>query len=183
MSCISNIPKYDKPPCAGSLGKAPNRTNQQVRRQKPCSKIWKYHTHFVHSSWHLNVSYVFADCSARSRVRTLRVLLLLLETITLPLPETSKRSHSSWWAPHCQRLDKRPPERKKPFFWTPTCAGFQKKYCGGNPKTWVECREHLSSAPNHAPCSTLPPRLGRSCRSLARVRRYPQQGCGLVEIP
>ena len=60
---------------------------------------------------------------------------------------------------------------------------FLKHNSGGDPQAWVGCREHLSLAPMHAPCLTLPRRLGRSCRSLARVRRYPQQGCELVEIP
>ena len=55
-------------------------TQCTIQRQNPCSNILKYHTHFVHSNWHLDVSYAFADCSVRSRVCALAVLLLL-ETI------------------------------------------------------------------------------------------------------
>ena len=56
LSCFSKIRKYDNT-CAGSLSGAPNRTQSTIRRQNPCSKISEYHTHFVHSNWHLDVSY------------------------------------------------------------------------------------------------------------------------------
>ena len=63
------------------------------------------HTHFIHSNWHLDVSNVFADCSARWRVRA-HAVLLPLKTITWHPSETSKRPHLSGWALHCQSLGK-----------------------------------------------------------------------------
>ena len=82
LSCFSKIPESDKL-LRRPFWTAPSRTQSTIRRQKPRSKISKYQTHLCHSKWHLHVSYVFADCSARLRVRALPVLLLI-KAITSP---------------------------------------------------------------------------------------------------
>ena len=71
---------------------------------------------------------------------------------------------------------------RKNIFLTSTCAGFLKHNSGRDQQTWVDRREHLSSAPIQTPCSTLPRCLGRSCGSLARVLHYQKQSCGFLEI-
>ena len=85
-------------------------TLQEFEDKKPVQRYRSIIHQFVHTHWHLDASDVFADCSAIA-TRELAVLLLL-ETITLPPPETSKRSHSSRRAPHCRKLNGQVPGKK-----------------------------------------------------------------------
>ena len=74
------------------------------------------------------------------------------------------------------------------FLWTSSCAGFVKHNSGQNRQTRVECMVYLSSAPQSRTVFDFAINrvLAEAAEdSLARHRhgRYPQQGCGLVEIP
>ena len=56
--------------CAGSLGRAPNRTQFTNSKTKTLFKdIDVSYTILFYSNWHLHVSYVIADCSAIARSR------------------------------------------------------------------------------------------------------------------
>ena len=93
----------------------------QIRRHKPCSAISKYHTALRSRNWQLDAVDVFTDCSAIGTAMATGALaaLLLFKTITLPPPETSKRSHSSGRVSHCRTRIGRP--RKKNFLDLDMC--------------------------------------------------------------
>ena len=78
--------------------------------------------------------------------------------------------------------------RQKKIFWTSTCAGFLKHNSGRNPETGIQCMVYLSPAPHsHAVlnfangCVLAEPAEDNFARHMRG--RYPQQSCGLVEIP
>ena len=98
LSCFSKVPKYDKPLLRRIFRQSTNSyTLRKFQDKNPVQRYRSIIKHFVHSNWHPDASDVSTDCSAIATVIATRALaaLLLLQTITLPPPETSKRSHSS----------------------------------------------------------------------------------------
>ena len=78
--------------------------------------------------------------------------------------------------------------QEKKIFWTLTCAGFLKHHSGRNPQTELQCMVYLSSAPHSY--AVFDSATAMSWRKLHNTTspgtlhgRYPQQGCGPVEIP
>ena len=149
---------------------------------------WKATTFFKD----IQKSYTYRSQQLASRcfiyIRTLQCTIALLCACCAAADRNHNTTHPcdlelvspTLLAPHCRSLGE---QRQKKSFWTLRCAGFLKHNSGPDPTTWVERREHLSSAPIHTPCSTLPLCLRRSCRSFASVLLYPQQLSGLFEIP
>ena len=64
--------------------------------------------------------------------------LLLLETITLPPPETPEEVSLVWVGVTLSELN-RQGQGKNSFSWTSTCAGFLKHNSGRNPQTGLQC--------------------------------------------
>ena len=111
-------------------------------------------------------------------------VLLLFEAITVPPPQTSKRSHSSGWASHCRKQKTGP---QKAILGLHICWLLKHNSCR-NPHTEVQYMVYLSSTPHSYgvfdSATTVSWQKLRKTPSPGNLHgRYPQQGCGSVGIP
>ena len=189
FSCFSKMPKYDKPPLRSIFRRSTNTsTLHKFKDKNPVKRYRSIIQHFVHSKCYLDAPDVFTDCSTNVTAIATRALaaLLLLETITLP-PLRPRRVLTGLGGRHTVEPEQTGPGEKH-IFWTSTCAGFLKHNTGRHPQTGLQCMVYLSSAPHSY--AMFDSATSVSWRKLQETGspgtlhgRYPQQGCGPVQMP